>query len=58
MVSIHQALKGLHRYIIAKVDDSSQAAKYLDQSPNAKQAFDLALKKEETKQLEIQENTK
>ena len=35
-----------------------QAAKYLDQSKNAKDAFDLAVKKEQTKQLEIQENTK
>lgn len=42
-----------------------QAAKYLDQSSNSKQAFDLALKKEETKQIEtvkrqeeIKENAK
>jgi ATPase family AAA domain-containing protein 3A/B len=30
----------------------------LDASPNAKDAFDLAVKKEATKQLEITENTK
>ena len=35
-----------------------QAAKYLDASPNAKDAFELAVKKEATKQLEITENTK
>jgi len=34
-----------------------QAAKYLDSSSNAKEAFGLALKKEETKQLEVKENT-
>ena len=30
----------------------------MDSSPNAKDAFDLALKRETTKQLEVQENTK
>ena len=35
---------------------SLQAAKYLDNSENAKAAVDLALKKETTKQLELEEN--
>ncbi len=30
----------------------------MDSSPNAKDAFELAVKKEATKQLEITENTK
>jgi hypothetical protein len=33
-----------------------QAAKYLDTSQNAKTAFELALKTEETKHLELQES--
>lgn len=33
-----------------------QAAKYLDDSSSAKEAFDLAVKKEKTRQLEIEEN--
>ena len=35
-----------------------QAAKYLDQSDNSKAAFDITLKKEETKQLELEESKK
>ena len=37
-------------------NSGGQAAKYLDSSPNSKAAFEISLKKEETKQLELQEN--
>ena len=39
------------------LERGAEAAKYLDQSKNAKEAFALAMKKEESKQLEMQENT-
>jgi len=38
------------------LEKAAQAAKYLDGSKNAKDAFDLALKKETTKQLELEES--
>ena len=37
------------------LEKAAAAAKYLDGSSNAKSAFDLALKNEETKQLEHSE---
>ena len=58
MVLIHLDLNVLPPYYLHLLIILSQAAKYLDQSSNAKEAFELALKKEATKQLEIQENTK
>jgi len=38
------------------LETASIAAKYLDDSKNAKEAIGLAYKKEETKQLEAKEN--
>ena len=38
------------------LEKAAAAAKYLDASSNAKEAFDLALKKETTKQLELEES--
>jgi ATPase family AAA domain-containing protein 3A/B len=38
------------------LEKAAESAKYLDKSHNAKLAFDITKKKEETKQLEIQEN--
>lgn len=39
------------------LEKAAVAAKYLDQSSNAKEAFGIAKQKEETKQLELKENT-
>ena len=41
---------------VAGTLSSVQAAKYLDSSANSKAAFEISLKKEETKQLELQES--
>ena len=38
------------------LEKAAAAAKYLDSSSNSKAAFDITLKKEETKQLELQES--
>ena len=38
------------------LEDAALAAKYLDKSDNAKEAIDLALKRETTKQLEMEES--
>jgi len=38
------------------LEKAAAAAKYLDNSQNAKEAFDLALKKEGTRQLELEES--
>jgi len=38
------------------LENAAKAAKYLDTSANAKEAIDLALKKESTKQLELEES--
>jgi len=38
------------------LEKAAMAAKYLDSSNNAKEAFDLALKKESTRQLELEES--
>ena len=38
------------------LEKAAAAAKYLDSSNNAKAAFEISVKKEETKQLEIKEN--
>lgn len=38
------------------LEKAAAAAKYLDSSQNSKAAFDISLKKEETKQLETKEN--
>lgn len=38
------------------LEKAALAAKYLDNSSNAKEAFDLATKKEKTHQLELEEN--
>lgn len=40
------------------LEKAAAAAKYLDQSSNSKAAFDIALKTEETKKLEYEENIK
>ena len=38
------------------LENAAKAAKYLDGSKSAKEAFELAFGKEKTKQLEIEEN--
>ncbi len=49
-------VKHVYGFDSQPLEKAAQAAKYLDASPNAKEAFQLTQKKEETKQLEHQEN--
>lgn len=49
---------GYYGFDPSGLERGAEAAKYLDSSKNAKEAFQLAMKKEESKQLEVQENTK
>ena len=55
-----KAWKELQRYVSHSsyllISYFEQAAKYLDDSSSAKEAMDLAVKKEKTRQLEIEEN--
>lgn len=48
--------KSYYGFDSSGLEKAAAAAKYLDDSKNAKQAFDLASKKEESRQLEIKEN--
>jgi hypothetical protein len=45
--------QGYYGFDSSGLEKAAAAAKYLDASPNAKDAFQLSLKKEATKQLEI-----
>jgi len=49
---------GYYGFDASGLERGAEAAKYLDSSKNAKEAFALAMKKEDGKQLEVQENTK
>jgi ATPase family AAA domain-containing protein 3A/B len=49
--------QGYYGFDSSGLEKAAAAAKYLDSSPNAKDAFELSIKKEGTKQLEIKENT-
>ena len=49
--------KGFYGFDSSGLEKAAAAAKYLDNSPNAKNAYELAVKKEDSKQLEIKENT-
>ena len=51
-------VKHVYGFDSEPLEKAAQAAKYLDSSPNAKEAFIITQKKEETKQLEHQENIK
>lgn len=51
-------VKHVYGFDSQPLEKAAQAAKYLDASPNAKEAFLLTQKKEDTKQLERQENIK
>jgi hypothetical protein len=48
--------KNYYGFDSSGLEKAAQAAKYLDGSNNAKEAFDLALKKETTRQLELEES--
>lgn len=50
--------RGMYGFDSSGLEKAALAAKYLDESPNAKQAFDLSLKKEETAQLEQKKHLK
>jgi len=48
---------GYYGFDSTGLEKAAAAAKYLDTSPNAKDAFELSIKKEGTKQMELKENT-
>lgn len=50
--------KNMYGFDPAGLERAAKAAKELDQSPNAKKAYDLALKQEETKQMQMKINIK
>lgn len=50
--------KGMYGFDPSGLQSAAEAAKYLDNSSNAKNAFDISLKKEETKQLENKKQLK
>ena len=51
-------VKHVYGFDSQPLEKAAQAAKYLDSSPNAKDAFMITQKKEETAQLKHQENIK
>lgn len=51
-------MKHVYGFDSSALEKAAQAAKYLDSSPNAKEAFLITQKKEDTKQLERKENLK
>eukprot|EP00826_Nyctotherus_ovalis_P057668 TRINITY_DN7893_c0_g6_i4.p1 TRINITY_DN7893_c0_g6~~TRINITY_DN7893_c0_g6_i4.p1 ORF type:complete len:592 (+),score=209.19 TRINITY_DN7893_c0_g6_i4:1037-2812(+) len=51
-------VKHVYGFDSSALEKAAQAAKYLDSSPNAKEAFLITQKKEDTKQLERKENLK
>jgi hypothetical protein len=44
--------KGMYGFDASGLERAARAAKFLDESPNAKEAFDLATKREENIKLE------
>ena len=50
--------KGMYGFDPTGLERAAKAAKILDNSPNSKNAFELALKEEETKQLQTKMNLK
>lgn len=48
--------KSYYGFDSSGLEKAAHAAKYLDESKNAKQAFELASKREDSKQLELKEN--
>jgi ATPase family AAA domain-containing protein 3A/B len=48
--------KNYYGFDSSGLEKAAEAAKYLDSSKSAKEALDLALKKEQTKQLELEES--
>jgi ATPase family AAA domain-containing protein 3A/B len=50
--------KGMYGFDPSGLERAAAAAKYLDSSTNAKNAFELATKKEETLQLETKKALK
>ena len=44
--------RGMYGFDSSGLEKAAIAAKYLDESPNSKNAFELSVKKEETAQLE------
>lgn len=44
--------RGMYGFDSSGLEKAALAAKYLDESPNAKNAFELSIKREETAQLE------
>jgi ATPase family AAA domain-containing protein 3A/B len=50
--------KGMYGFDPTGLERAAKAAKFLDQSPNSKQAFELALKEEEVKKFKEQRRLK
>ena len=50
--------KGMYGFDPTGLERAAKAAKQLDQSPNAKHAFELALKEEEVKKVKEQRRLK
>lgn len=50
--------KGMYGFDPTGLERAAKAAKLLDQSPNAKQAFEVALKEEEVKKVKEQRRLK
>lgn len=48
--------KAYYGFDSSSLENAAKAAKYLDSSANAKEAIQLALQKETTKQLELEES--
>lgn len=50
--------KGMYGFDPTGLERAAKAARLLDQSPNSKQAFELALKEEDVKKLKEQRRLK
>jgi ATPase family AAA domain-containing protein 3A/B len=50
--------KGMYGFDPTGLERAAKAAKLLDQSPNSKQAFELALKEEDVKKVKEQRRLK
>ncbi len=50
--------KGMYGFDPSGLERAAAAAKFLDQSDNAKNAFDLAVKREETTKLDLEKKIK
>jgi hypothetical protein len=48
--------RGMYGFDSSGLEKAALAAKLLDESPNAKNAFELSIKREETAQLEHKKN--